>query len=123
MSRLVALQGLGFLLICIVSAASASTIGGKSLPCSYKNIKHPSLNIRGICQVKYGVIGHTGQAYRYVTWPDGVMTLIKITAGGALQKSVSATIDQYSGSAMLSCGHETYTIFANTIELKGDLCR
>ena len=88
------LQGLGFLLICIVGTASASTIGGKSLPCSYKNIKHPSLNIRGICQVQYGVIGQTRQAYLHVTWPDGVMTLIKISASGALQNSVSATIGQ-----------------------------
>jgi hypothetical protein len=40
------------------------------------------------------VIGQTRQAYLHVTWPDGVMTLIKISASGALQNSVSATIGQ-----------------------------
>lgn len=123
MSHLLLLRIFALLLMSTEGGVLASTLGGKSIPCSYRNVRHPSRNIRGICQVQYGVIGQTGQGYRRVTWPDGVMTLIKISAGGASRQSVSAMIDQYSASAMLSCGHETYTIFGNMIELKGDLCR
>lgn len=123
MIRLLALQGLGCLLFHTGAAASASTMGGKSISCIYRNVMHPGLNISGICQVHHGLIGHTGQGYRRVTWPDGVVTLITITAGGASQQSPSVKIDQYPASAVLSCDQETYTVFGNTIELKGDLCR
>jgi hypothetical protein len=123
MIRLLALQVLGLLLVCTEGAVWASTMGGKSIPCTYRNLKNPSLNIHGICQVQHGVIGHTGQGYRHVTWPDGVNTLIQISAAGSSQKSLSATVDKYPASALLKCGQEIYTFHGNMIELNGNLCK
>jgi hypothetical protein len=121
MSRLLSFQVLCLVLLSTGGAAFGSTMAARSIPCSYRNVKHPSLNIRGMCQVQYGVIGHTGQGYRRVRWPDGVMTLIKISAGGASQESASAMIDESHSSALLTCGHEIYNIGGNSIELIGNL--
>jgi hypothetical protein len=119
---------LGILLICLEGSALASTMGDKRIPCIYRNFKNPSLNIDAICKIQYGLIGNTGQGYRRVTWPDGVVTIITITGGGASRqplssKPLSVEIDKYPASAILNCENESYTVLGNEINLKGDLCR
>ena len=123
MIRLLACQLLSLLLVSGQGCVLAGTMGDKSIPCTYKNLKKPSLNIHGICQVQHGVIGNTGQGYRRVKWPDGVITLIQIFTHRSSQSSVSAVIDQYPAHALLKCGQEIYTIHGNTIELAGNLCQ
>lgn len=123
MIRLLARQVLSLLLVCGQGGVLAGTMGAKSIPCTYRNLKKPSLNIHGICQVQHGVIGNTGQGYRRVKWPDGVITLIQIFIDRSSQSRTSAVIDQYPADALLKCGQETYTIHGNTIELTGNLCQ
>jgi len=123
MIRLLKHQVLTLLLVCTAGGVWGSTMGGKRIPCSYRNLKNPSVNIQGICQVHHGVIGHTGQAYRRVAWPDGVITLIQISTDNSSQQSISAMIDRHPASALMTCGKEIYTIYGNTIELKGNLCQ
>lgn len=123
MFRMLALQVLSLLLVCGQGGVLAGTMGAKNIPCTYKNLKKPSLNIHGICRVQHGVIGNTGQGYRRVKWPDGVITLIQIFTDLSSQSRTSAVIDQYPADALLKCGQETYTIHGNKIELTGNLCQ
>jgi hypothetical protein len=122
MIRLLAVQVL-ILLVCGQGGVLAGTMGEKMIPCTYKNLKKPSLNIYGICQVQHGVIGHTGKGYRRVVWPDGVITLIQISSNHSSQRNTSAVIDQYFADAWLKCGQEIYAIHGNTIKLTGNLCQ
>jgi hypothetical protein len=122
MVRLLARQAL-ILLVCAQAGVMAGAMGATRIPCTYKNLKQPSFNIYGICDVQYGVIGHTGKGYRRVIWPDGVITLIQISTDHSSQSSISAVIDQYPADAWLKCGQEVYNIRGNTIELVGNLCQ
>jgi len=122
-TRFLALPLLTLLVLETGGGAWASTMGSRSVPCSYTNLKHPSLSIRGTCQVQHGLIGSSGQGYRRVIWPDGVITLIKISADGSSSKSMSAMVDQHPATAVLKCGQETYTVYGNTIVIVGNLCQ
>jgi len=122
-TRLLVLPLLSLLVAEVAGGALASTMGSGSVPCSYTNLKHPSLSIRGTCQVQHGLIGSSGQGYRRVIWPDGVITLITISADGSSSKSMSAMVDQHPATAVLKCGQETYTVYGNKILIKGNLCQ
>jgi hypothetical protein len=123
MTRLLVLPLLSLLMVEVGGGAWASAMGSRSVPCSYTNLKHPSLAIRGTCKVHYGLIGSSGQGYRRVIWPDGVITLITISADGTSAKSISAMVDRHPATAVLTCGQETYTVYGNTIVIKGNLCQ
>lgn len=122
-TRLLILPLLSLLVVETGGGSWASAMGSRSVSCSYKNLKHPALSLRGTCQVHYGLIGTTGQGYRRVIWPDGVITLITIPADGSLGTSMSAMVDRHPATAVLQCDQETYTIYGNTIVIKGNLCQ